>query len=85
MRNAKLAIVGTVMLLTLASCFRVRKLASQPAEELPPVTLSGIPYVPADQPPLIKTQDGYVTGSLPGVKPLSPTPYTYTTYVGPSN
>lgn len=65
------------------ACTRIRKPASG---EIPPLVLSGPPaHVPADEVPLVKTDNGYVPSPLPGVPTPTPTPLKYIKYTGPSN
>jgi hypothetical protein len=74
------------LLMSLVSCNVMRHLATQKKDpELPPATVSNVPMVAADEPPLPKTEAGFVSQNIPGVTPKPPVPLKYITYVGASN
>lgn len=71
-------------LLLLGSCSIFRGPASQKLV-LPPAGIGNVASDPADELPIIKTQDGFEQASIPGVTPPPPAPYEYVIYTGASN
>ena len=58
---------------------------SSSKDELPPVVPIGVPFVPADESPVVPTTQGFIIAPIPGIPTPIPTPLNYVTFVGPSN
>lgn len=77
-----LSLLGTLLLL--GSCSIFRGPASQKLV-MPPAGIDNVASDPADQLPIIKTQDGFQQAYIPGVPPPPEVPYEYVIYTGASN
>ncbi len=71
-------------LLLLGGCSIFRGPASQKVV-MEPAGIGNVALDPADERPIIKTQDGFQQASIPGVTPPPQPPYQYVIYTGASN